>query len=71
MVNEQLELSSEDATTSAVSLNETSALNTTLTEKQKENATMTVGKDECTDNNLNGRCSLDEPNSLLREPQLF
>jgi hypothetical protein len=63
LASEQLEIPSDGATTSAVSLNKTSALNTTLIEKQKENATITVGKDECTDNNLNGRCGFDKPKS--------
>jgi hypothetical protein len=40
LVNEQLETINDDATTSAVSLNKTSALNTTLTETQKDNATI-------------------------------
>jgi hypothetical protein len=63
LVSKQLEISDDGPTTSAVSLNKTSALNTTLIERQKENATITLGKDECTENNLNGRCSLDKPKS--------
>jgi hypothetical protein len=39
LVSKQLEMSNDGATTSAVSLNKTSALNTTLIESQKENAT--------------------------------
>jgi hypothetical protein len=68
LVNEKLESPSEDATTSAVSLNKTSELNTTLTERQEENTTAAqfangtaIPEDMCTDNNDNGRCSLDAP----------
>lgn len=63
LLNQQLDLPSEGVTSSAVSLNKTPTSNATLIEKQKENTTTTVGKDQCTDNNLNGRCSLDQPKS--------
>ena len=42
LVNEQLELPRDGSTTSAVSLNKTSALNTTLIVLQKENATRPI-----------------------------
>ena len=42
LVSEQLELPGDDANKSAVSLNKTSALNTTLIEMQKENATRPI-----------------------------
>jgi hypothetical protein len=67
LVNEQLETTDDGATTSAVSLNKTSSLNTMLTETQEENATAAkpnataLPEGDCTDNNLDGRCSLDVP----------
>lgn len=63
LVSKQLEILSNGATTSAVSLNKTSAVNTTLIESQRVNAIVTLGKDECTDNNLDGICGLDKPKS--------